>query len=263
MELKHRTARYLSEHYPRLWANYNILFRRHHFEPEYWLIPLFCSPEKTALDIGVNMGNFAFYMAKFSRSVVGFEPNTDLWPHLRRFLGNGVRLEDAALSDRSGSAEFRYVADNTGVATVEIRNPLTMIDRPERIKTRPVALRTLDSYALNEVAFIKIDVEGHEEAVLRGAEATLATNRPAVLVESEDRHNPGAPGRLAAWFAERGYDGFFVKRGRLCPVGMLQPADRDARNLDVPGGLYVNNFLYMPKDGASLIARAEAAVAKL
>ena len=186
-------ARYLSEHHPRLWANYNIRFRRHHFETEYWLVPLFCSPEKAALDIGVNMGNFAFYMAKFSRAVVGFEPNTDLWPHLRNFLGDRVRLEDAALSDRSGSAEFRYVEDNTGVATVEIRNALTMIDRPERIRTRAVTLRTLDSFALNEIAFIKIDVEGHEEAVLRGAEATLAANRPTVLVESEDRHNPGGP----------------------------------------------------------------------
>jgi FkbM family methyltransferase len=263
MELKHRVARHLSEHHPRLWADFNIRFRKHHFETEYWLIPLFCGPDKTALDVGMNMGNFAFYMAKFSRAVVGFEPNIDLWPHLRKFLGDRVRLESAALSDRTGPAEFRYIDDNTGVATVEARNALTMIARPDRIKTRLVALRTLDSFALTGIAFIKLDVEGHEEAVLRGAEATLATSRPSVLVESEDRHNPGAPARLASWFSARGYDGFFVKSRRLWPVGALRPADCDPRNLDVPGGVYINNFIYIPRDDPGLIARAAGAVAKL
>jgi len=256
--LKHTIARYMSLQYPVAWTHYNRAFRKHHFEPEYWLIPLFCRREKIAIDVGANMGIYAFAMAKCARQVIAFEPNIDLWPFLRRFLDDSVRLEDAALSSAPGQAEFRIAADNTGVATIEARNPLLMIDRPETIATRSVATRTLDSFALSDVSFIKIDVEGHEEAVLAGAVRTIAENRPVVLVEAEDRHNPGAPKRVADWFAALDYEGFFIKARRLMPVAELVPADTDPAGL--AGGNYVNDFLYVPSEDRELIKRVRQAV---
>jgi hypothetical protein len=169
-----------------------------------------------------------------------------------------VRLENAALSDAAGHAEFRVVAENTGVATIEVANPLTMIDRREAIAVRSVTTRTLDSYGFSDVSFIKIDVEGHEEAVLAGGRETIAANRPVVLVEAEDRHNPGAPRRVADWFGGLGYDGFFVRRRRLVPVDALSPGDMDPAGLE--NSSYVNNFLYLPRDDAGLIARVRAAI---
>ena len=251
--LKHITARYLSQHHPVAWTHYNRAFRKHHFEAEYWLLPIFCRPDKISVDIGANMGIFAFAMRKYSRAVIAFEPNTDLWPFLRRFLGHAIRLEDAALSSGAGQAEFRVVADNTGVATIEAKNLLSMIDQPETIVTRSVTTRTLDSFALTDVSFIKIDVEGHEEAVLTGAVQTIAANRPVILVEAEDRHNPGAPARVADWFSALGYDGFYIKARRLWPVGTLSPEDVNPAGLD--GGVYINNFIYIPRDAADLIER--------
>jgi len=256
--LKHTIARYLSLHYPVAWTHYNRTFRKHHFEPEYWLIPLFCRSDKIVVDVGANMGIFAFAMLRYSRQVIAFEPNTDLWPFLRRFLSDKVRLEDAALSSGPGQAEFRVVADNTGVATIETKNPLSMIDRPETIATRSVATRTLDSFALSDVSFIKIDVEGHEEAVLAGALRTITENRPVVLVESEERHNPGAPGRVAAWFSALDYDGFFIKARRLRPVGALSPEDVNPAGLD--GGVYINNFIYVPREDVGLVERVRSAL---
>jgi hypothetical protein len=47
---------------------------------------------------------------------------------------------------------------------------------------RPVSLRTLDSFALAP-DFIKIDVQGHEPAVLRGMIETIAKHRPAIMIE--------------------------------------------------------------------------------
>jgi FkbM family methyltransferase len=256
--LKHIIARYLSLRYPVAWTHYNRIFRKHHFEPEYWLTPLLCRPDKIAIDVGANMGIYAFAMAKYARQVVAFEPNTDLWPFLRRFLGDSARLEDAALSSAPGQAEFRIAVDNTGVATIEAKNPLSMIDRPETIATRLVATRTLDSFALSDVSFIKIDVEGHEEAVLAGAVQTIEANRPAILVESEDRHNPGAPTRVADWFSALDYDGYFVKARRLRPVGTLSPEDTNPHGLS--GGIYINNFVYMPREDTDLVEDVRRAV---
>jgi FkbM family methyltransferase len=256
--LKHTVARYLSQHYPIAWQHYYRTFRKHHFEAEYWLIPLFCRRDKISVDIGANMGIFAFAMQRYSRAVMAFEPNTDLWPYLRRFLSGKVRLEDAALSGMAGQAEFRVVADNTGVATIEVKNPLSMIERPEAITTRPVTTRTLDSFALADVSFIKIDVEGHEEAVLAGAIQTIAANRPVVLVESEDRHNPGAPARVADWFSVLDYGGFYIKERLLWPVGTLSPEDTNPEGLS--SGVYINNFIYIPREDANLVEGVRRAV---
>ena len=256
--LKHATARFLSLTFPVAWTKFYRAFRKHHFDAEYWLIPLFCRPDKIAVDVGANMGIYAYAMAKHARQVIAFEPNTDLWPFLRRFLGDRVRLEDTALSDAAGQAEFRVVAGNTGVATIEAANPLSMIDRPEKITIRSVATRPLDSFGLSDVSFIKIDVEGHEEAVLAGGRETIARERPVVLVEAEDRHNPGAPGRVADWFAALGYEGFFIRGRRLAPVGELSAADTHLAGLESGG--YVNNFLYLPNQDDGLVLRVRAAI---
>jgi FkbM family methyltransferase len=259
--LKHSLASYIGRRYPVLWEEYNRRLRKRHFEPEYWLIPLFCQADKISVDIGANAGIYAYAMRKYSRQVVAFEPNIDLWPRLRQFLDDRVRLESAALSDAPGSAEFRFVAENSGVATIERINPLSMVDRRDTIETRPVQTRTLDSFALTDISFIKIDVEGHEEAVLEGGRATLTNNRPVVLVESEDRHNTGAPQRLAGWFSALDYDGFYLKDRQLHPVGTLRTEDTDPGNLQVPGGVYINNFLYFPRGDKALIERVRKRIA--
>ena len=62
--------------------------------------------------------------------------------------------------------------------------------------TVQVETRTLDSFHLENVGFLKIDVEGHELAVLRGARGTLAANDyPPILFESwrPDREQEGIP----------------------------------------------------------------------
>ncbi len=261
--LKEIVAAYVGDAHPRLWMNYNVRFRKVHFEAEYWLTPVFCRRDKISVDVGVNEGRYSHYMAKHSRQVIGFEPNTDLWPRLNRLLSGKVRLESAALSDKTGSAEFRYVEDNTGVATVEVRNALSMVADPDTIKTRTVDLRTLDSFALTDVSFIKIDVEGHEESVIAGASETLTRCRPVLLIESEDRHNPGAPQRLTGMLADMGYAGFFAKDRSLQPIAMLKKSDVNPASLAIEGGVYINNFIYIPNADAALIDRTRAAVSRL
>jgi FkbM family methyltransferase len=136
---------------------------------------------------------------------------------LRSRLARNVELHDVALSRTAGVAAFRVVPDNTGISKIEPRNDLVQGAAASSIQTRQVPVRTLDSFKFERVSMIKIDVEGHEEAVLDGAIETLRRNRPAIIVESEDRHNPGAPDRITRRLRELGYEKFYFSKGQLVP----------------------------------------------
>lgn len=61
---------------------------------------------------------------------------------------------------------------------------------------RPYCNFRLDDIIKDDVGFIKIDVEGHELAVLKGATSLINRCRPVLLVECEERHSPGGTERL-------------------------------------------------------------------
>lgn len=204
--------------FPRAWIAFRIWRRDRHFEPEFWLVARYCNPKCTAVDVGANIGEYSYYMARYARDVVAFEPNAALMPALRRRVPRNVRIENVALSRSDSVAELRVVTDNTGVATIEPRNALGMIADRSTVEARRVETRTLDSFAISDISFIKIDVEGHEQAVIDGALATLLKCRPVLLIESEDRHNQGAPARLVTRLTNLGYDAFVVERGDLVPA---------------------------------------------
>ena len=86
------------------------------------------------------------------------------------------------------------------------------------VETVPVPMRRLDSYEYPSIGCIKIDVEGHEEAVLRGARETLIRDHPQLIIECEERHNPGAIQRVRRFLEELGYRGFFFRNGCLEPI---------------------------------------------
>ena len=61
------------------------------------------------------------------------------------------------------------------------------------------------------ISFIKCDVEGHEFAVLRGAERLLARSKPALLVEIEERHGQTVS-EVVGYLSDRGYGCQSLKR---------------------------------------------------
>jgi hypothetical protein len=98
---------------------------------------------------------------------------------------------------------------------------------------------------------IKIDVEGHELAVLEGAHHTLIRDQPHLLIECEDRHRADAIQSVRDFLAKYGYVGYFYHQKRLHPISKFQPS---LQNPDVLADfgpksraeiVYVNNFLFI------------------
>lgn len=246
MALKHEISKNFEEKAPKLWLSLNILRRNRNFEPEYWLLPQLCRRDMISLDIGGNRGWYAYYMARLSRAVHVFEPNPVCFSQLARSKTANMTVHEFALSDRDGKATMRFDPSNTGIGTIERANSLTKNAGIREVVEIEVPIKTLDSFGFSDVGFIKIDVEGHEPAVLRGAQMLLAANRPALLVELEIRHNPNVFEEVWSLLDPLGY------RMQRCTIAGLQPVDRANVAMLQTGTPetnrdYIYNFVFLPE----------------
>jgi FkbM family methyltransferase len=231
--------------FPTLWLGIGLKFMKKHFEPELYLVPLLCNKNQIAIDVGANQGVYTYYMAKFAKQVVAFEPNVDLLATLKRVADKNVELQSAALSDVQGDSIMRVDPANHGLSTIEQRNNFDVVNPEIHAVERNVSTRTLDSFDFEDVSLIKIDVEGHEESVLHGARETIIRNRPVLIIETEDQHNRGAPRRITQMLGELGYRAFFVRDRGLHELAELKDSETDPRNYHKKIR-YVNNFIFVP-----------------
>ncbi|MFS8035881.1 FkbM family methyltransferase [Xanthobacter sp. AM11] len=228
-----------------------LVARNPHAEVNF--LPLLVKAGDTACDIGANRGLFTYWMLKAGVKVKAFEPN----PHMVRIL----RLRFAAAL-RSGALTLSGAAlsDGTGEATLHIPkgfSPLATIDgglaaeagKPMDEVTVPLA--RLDDQVSGDIAFIKLDVEGHELKVLEGASRVLSSSHPSILVEAEERHRPGAVASLRALLEPLGYAGFFRDGDRLVGISAFdRERHQDVSSLSADGArvlegrVYVNNFFF-------------------
>ncbi len=185
----------------------------------------------TVLDIGAHHGLYTLIASRRvgpRGQVIAFEPSPRekkrLARHVRLNICGNVRIEDFALGDKDSEADFFLVESNeTGCNS--LRPPA--VQAPTRaVRVRVVRLDDfLHAEHIERIDFIKMDVEGAELAVLRGARRLLERRpRPPMLVEVSDlRTEPwGYRAReIVSCLREAGYEWFEpVSRGHLEPVSM-------------------------------------------
>jgi FkbM family methyltransferase len=180
-------------------------------EPELVHLSRISHGGRTALDVGANQGLYSYALAAGFRRVVAFEPNSAVAGDLRRSAVRNVEVHNVALSACTGRREL-YVPQVSGVE----QHGWASFDRfnlPDAtdVCALEVPVRTLDSYDLDGLDFVKIDVEGHELEVLAGAFETLQRNRPITLIEVR-RQNRDA---VLALFDRLGYSPFILRASTL------------------------------------------------
>ena len=219
-------------------------------ESEALLLPMLAKRSKLSIDIGAARGSYTALLVPLSRRVIAFEPVPRFAEELRKLFSDTaiVQIEQVALSDQSGLRDLRIPGDSSR-STIEDGNRLRYCANFETIA---VKISSLDEYSLSDVGFIKIDVEGHELAVLRGASDTIHRERPNVLIEVEEQHRRGALQDTFGFFENADYRGFFLLQGKVESLAVFdQRIHQDPRNLDARGsrtGLYVNNFIFVAAD---------------
>lgn len=216
------------------------------------LITSLVPPGRNAVDVGANRGVYAYWIAKRATEVDAFEPQPDLARYIRRARLRNVRVHEIALSDQAGTAQMLVPSSDDGLARLASSDANDAV--PAQVELGPttelsVKTLTLDSFRLPDVGFLKIDVEGHELAVLRGADQTIATSRPVVFIECEARHAHGAPGNVIELMRDHhGYKrAAFVRRWKIVDLGEFD-LQRDQLGIlpDFANPDYVSNFVFWP-----------------
>lgn len=203
-----------------------------------------------AIDVGANRGYYSYALQRLGQRVISFEPDRAYQKRLRALLGSQARIETVALSSSPGTGVMRV--PHIGGAYGGSLGSLSNLAVPDEIVSSryEVELHTLDSYSFDDVALIKIDVEGHEEAVLAGAEKTLRRAKPLLLIEIEERHNPGGLGRIAESLSLLGYSGFFFYERKQYDLSQFVPEIHQDAEMITVGETnrrklrYVNNFVF-------------------
>jgi FkbM family methyltransferase len=192
---------------------------------------------KLAIDAGANVGNYSYWIARSASEVVAFEPQPSLAKRLAASGIHGLTVHRCALSDADGVADL-HVPPPSHQGEASLRTLDLAAD------TIQVPLATLDSFELANVGFFKIDVEGHEEPLLHGAEETLRRSSATVYIEIEERHNPGGLVRIITWLADLGYtDVQFRQHGAMHPFAEFD-VERDHLQQQPRTAAYANNFMF-------------------
>jgi len=149
----------------------------------------FIEKEKNFIDIGANIGAWSWLIADKANHTYSFECNKDIYNCMcanicLKNLSNKITTFNFGLSSEEKEEKF-YVRKGE---TEGGGNGFTYLgDKDKESEKMILPLKTLDSLNLNNIGFLKIDVEGHELEVLKGAVETLKRNNfPPFIFESWD-----------------------------------------------------------------------------
>jgi FkbM family methyltransferase len=210
------------------------------------------SPGMVVFDIGANIGQYSLVASERvgkTGKVHGFEPDPTTFAWLDRNIklnqSSNVALNQVALFSESGKKTL-YLANARDTGSNSFAIPWTFSGR-----TCEVTCSTVNDYLRKEkithVDVLKIDVEGSELAILRGASALMdAEDKPVLLVEFEEErqaHFGTSCAHLANFLMSKGYALY------KCSKPPLEPY------VSGPDNPYTLNVLAIPKDRVSAVLK--------
>ena len=218
---------------------------------EFDLIARHLRPGDIACDIGANKGSFIYWLSRWCRNgrVIAFEPQPELARLLTdvcRAIGlDNVTVEEKAVYSHSGRKELFVPRRHQPSASLH----------PEGLGTDDfialsVPLVSLDEYFSehDRVALLKIDAEGAEFEIMKGAERILRQHAPLLIFECENRHLlPSRDVRdVFSYLESLGCEGSFVCRDRILPIAQFDAAlhQRQHGEWFWKRKDYCNNFIF-------------------
>lgn len=182
--------------------------------------PPYIEAEATVIDVGAAVGMYSYYWSQFCKEVWSYEAVPPVFKQLEKTAARTTKIHpiNKAVSNYVGTGKF-FVDDkrlsNSGfqdlVGGQQIEVPVTMLDAE------------FNNTPIEDIGFIKIDVEGNELQVLQGAEGLITRQRPTLMIEIYPKFIADPVEEVFAWCFDRGYRCMYNYKGKgLCPVPTVQ-----------------------------------------
>ena len=210
----------------------------------------------TVVDVGANWGLYTWRLSWLigpAGCVYAFEPDPVAVARVGKISHRKLTVYPIALSDHSGEAKLHvplYQGERISALASLTANDANKEVTEEVLRVKVQRLDAIIPEAGPAVTFIKCDVEGHELAVLRGAETILRRSRPALLVEVEQR-NGGRVQDTIEYLTALDYDAYALHTDGLIPAAKFDLQRDQLAYLgdefmphDMPDG-YINDFLFV------------------
>jgi len=141
--------------------------------------------EDVVFDVGAHFGFFSYYaVQKGAREVYAFEPNPYVFEILKKHAemwSDKIKPYQLALSDKNGEADL-FIFEELGVGSTMLEN-LKPCKYNKKVKVKTMTLDSfVKEYNVERVDFIKIDAEGSEREILKGAKETIKRFKPKMAI---------------------------------------------------------------------------------
>lgn len=139
-------------------------------------------PDSVFVDVGSNYGWHSIKSSPFCKTIYSFEPQKYIHDiQMSNIIENNISNINLF---NCGIGEINELKEMT---PIDYNNPsINMGDLSVGIGGEKIEIKTLDSFNLDKLDFIKIDVQGYEKFVLKGAENTINKCKPTIIIEMEE-----------------------------------------------------------------------------
>ena len=190
-------------------------------------------PGEVVIDIGANFGYYSLLLAKIvgtAGEVHAIEPQEDVFERLSRHvkinkLETCIRPHNFGFSDKPGVGKLIVRSENSGATRIDTGS----LDGETE-------LSTFDNFCsaqrIDDIAFVKVDIEGAEEKLLLGGKERFPKVR-TILIEVNPHQlikSSSSPEKLLALLRSYGFDLFEIKREKLVPLEYI-PSGSNYKNI--------------------------------
>jgi FkbM family methyltransferase len=246
----------------RVFAHYQSLnwetLSQSEFDAELLLLEFLLNKNSVFFDIGTNKGEYAYYAEKLMnpKNIYLFEPEKKLNKQLQAIFSN-CHVNNMALSDNKGAHQFKIPVIN-GM----IDNCLSSleVDNKEDNETESIIYEvktdTLDNFTREKNIIpdlIKIDVEGHELSVLKGAENFISEHHPTLIIEIEQRHHKNTNiESVFESFKVKGYQCYYYSK-KQSQLFSYDNKTHLTNTKDYFGKIdYINNYIFIHQSNKTI-----------
>jgi FkbM family methyltransferase len=234
------------------WKN----IKNRNIENELLLIQYFLDSDSTFIDVGANLGQYIFKAEGIipRSNIFAFEPHPALNKRLSK-LFSGIRLSQDALSDTEGNTQFKIPYFNN--REIHTRGTLKTehieIDETNSVLI-DVHISTLNKFSetskIEKISLVKIDVEGAEFDVIKGANEMVEKFHPVFIIEIEQRHHKTSILDFIMNLEKTGQYTccYFDTIDQQLKTDIKDKKIEDIQSLDNHGKnrLFINNFIFIP-----------------